>query len=206
MDLILVSFHANAWSWFHNPTIHPWCYFLSHWRYLKPDSRFWFLTWHCLHSFSGTNFIKIIRIHSELCTGIILPHSTLILISGWSELGKQLQATFSRGTWEKRREDQGACSSRMLVLLLGDVMEIAWTFVSSISTSNISWKICVFTYVDKTQRIITKSASQSVFSCCIDIQILESVWKQRCHRGNSTSSFWIILQDRKNRELYFLSL
>ena len=39
--------------------------------------------------------------------------------------GKQLQATFSRRTQEERREDQGACSNRMLGLCLRDVMGIA---------------------------------------------------------------------------------
>lgn len=72
--------------------------------------------------FSGTNFIQIIKILSDLCTGIV-SHSIQHLY--WflcGQGGKQLQATFSRRTQEKRREDQGTCSNRMLGLCLTDVI------------------------------------------------------------------------------------
>lgn len=95
LSLISVSSHGNAWPWSHNPTFHLQCCLLSHQHCLKPDSWFWFLPCHSLGSISGTNFNQIIITHLELSTGIILLYSTFILICVWSELGKQLQATFS---------------------------------------------------------------------------------------------------------------
>lgn len=94
LSLIFVSSHGNAWPTSYNPTFHLRC-LLSYQHCLKPDSRFWFLPCHSLGSISGTNFNQIVRTHLELCTGIILLYSTFILICVWSELAKQLQATFS---------------------------------------------------------------------------------------------------------------
>lgn len=59
------------------------------------DSRFWFLPWQSLDSTSGKKFNKIIRTHSESSIGIISLHSTFTVICVLSELGKQLQVTFS---------------------------------------------------------------------------------------------------------------
>ena len=62
---------------------------LSHQHCLEPDSSFWCL-WNSLNTISGTHFSQIVRVHLELSTGIIAPHSTFMLIYVWSEASKQL--------------------------------------------------------------------------------------------------------------------
>lgn len=66
----------------------------------------------------------------------------------WSEEANNSKQLFPEGPQEKRREDQGACSNRMLGLLLEDVMGIAWESLSSVPspllilTENLCVHIC----------------------------------------------------------------
>jgi hypothetical protein len=52
----------------------------------------------------------------------------------WSEEANDPKQLFPEGPQEKRREDQHACSNRMLGLHLGDVMGIAQESLSSVSS------------------------------------------------------------------------